>query len=88
MNVLEWIDAKILSFFTKISHKFQRLTGRTNFFLANICLTVLAMQVVLRIVNYWFPVITQETTGFDLLFSFLLACFISSDKKVQKKLMK
>ena len=31
MNFLERIDALILSFFTKISHKFQRLTGRTNF---------------------------------------------------------
>ena len=61
MNFLERIDALILSFFTKISHKFQRLTGKTNFFLANIFLTLLAMFVAENVINFWFPILKTKT---------------------------
>ena len=61
MNILERIDALVLSFFAKISHKFQRTTGRTNFFLANICLTAFAMVVVVNIINYWFFVLNKKS---------------------------
>lgn len=85
MNFLEKLDNKILSFFTKISHKFQLLTGRTNFFLANICLTALALNAVLKIINYLFPILIMRTSGLDLLVMFLFVYLISNDKQKLKK---
>lgn len=69
MNFIKAIDAKILSFFTKISHKFQRLTGRTNFFLAKICLCVLALSVMVMVANYWFPLLGRDGNIFSLIVS-------------------
>lgn len=51
------IDNLILSFFTKISHKFYRLTGRTNFFLAKLAICVLVASTMTVIFSYWFPAI-------------------------------
>ncbi len=48
------LDERILALFTKASHKFQTLTGRTNFFLAKIFILVSMTGVALCTMNYWF----------------------------------
>ena len=75
------LDTAILARFTKFSHWFQRLTGRTNFFLARICLMVLALSVLVGIVNFWFPVLTHKTSSLSLFFNILWTVLISVDNK-------
>lgn len=55
MKPIVAIDNLALSFFTKISHKFYRLTGRTNFFLAKLAICVIAASVMTVVFSYWFP---------------------------------
>ena len=55
---MEWVkrvDGFFLSFFTNISHKFYRLTGYSNFFLAKLAVCVMVASVMVVIFNYWFP---------------------------------
>ncbi len=80
MNILERIDALILSLFTKISHKFQIMTGRTNYFLAKVSLTLLGFQTLLAAANYWFPIDNRPTTAYYIISIFFVAVFISIDK--------
>ncbi|MBP9822157.1 MAG: hypothetical protein KBC81_01780 [Candidatus Pacebacteria bacterium] len=62
MNIFEKVDAFILGYFTKFSHWFQCLTGRTNFFLAYVCLTIWIIDLFVRIGNYWWPLLEEKTT--------------------------
>lgn len=57
MNILLAIDTLILALCTKFSHWLQRVTGRTNFFVAKIGFFVICLVVLVRIVNYWFPLL-------------------------------
>ncbi len=61
-EVFELIDERILALFTKFSHWFQRLTGLTNFFLARIFLFLMVIETIVRILNYWFHLISRKTT--------------------------
>ncbi len=63
---MEKLDKKILSFFTKISHGFQRLTGRTNFFLAKCSLILVAFGVLTGLANYYFPNLLAYEAGLYL----------------------
>lgn len=58
--MLTWIDDYLLSFFTKLSHKFQKLTGKTNYFLARICLIGILVSTVISCLNYWFPLLAED----------------------------
>src|SRR3989344_5439179 len=60
-----WIDEKLLQFFTKISHKFQIWTGKTNFFLAKCCIFLGVGTYVLTLANYYIPILKQDSTIFD-----------------------
>ncbi len=64
------IDAKILALVTRLSHAFQRLTGRTNFFLAKIALFAIWTSITVQIANYWLPLLNIKT---DLIFVLILA---------------
>jgi len=55
MESIKRVDGFFLSFFTKISHKFYRLTGYSNFFLAKLAVCVMVASVMVVIFNYWFP---------------------------------
>lgn len=80
MNICEQVDDEILSFFTKISHKFQRLTGRTNFFLAKCCISVFGIGLLLHIANYWFHFLNHKTKWTDFIF-LILVPFLLLDTK-------
>ena len=60
-RAIEWIDEKILAFFTRVSHRFQILTGRTNFFLAKVCLLLIAGVMMLDILNYLHQILAHPT---------------------------
>lgn len=66
MEFFSFLDAPILAFFTMVSHRFQWLTGKTNFFLAKIMIMWVAAGVIVEIGNYWFPVLGRATDTFDL----------------------
>lgn len=55
MRLVITVDTILLSFFTKISHKFYWLTGKTNFFLAKIAICILVASSMTVVFNYWFP---------------------------------
>lgn len=66
MGFLMWLDERILALFTKFSHWFQRLTGRTNYFLARCCVLISVLAVLLKILNWWFPILTGGTNSIQL----------------------
>lgn len=66
-NSLDRVDGAILNIFTKISHRFQRLTGKTNFFLAKCCMMLNAIITLMYILNYWFPLLSFKTPMFSTL---------------------
>lgn len=61
MRFVLWIDERILALFTKFSHWFQLLTGRTNYFLAKVCLFLVMSAWVIEGINYWIPVLDEKT---------------------------
>lgn len=67
--MLEELDKNLLERFTKFCHWFQRMTGRTNFFLAKIVVWLLACSTIVSVVNYYYRVLVNETD--------LLSCVIS-----------
>ena len=76
MDLIVRLDKIILSFFTKLAHSFQRLTGRTNYFLAKVFLFVLMTCVVIDVANYWFLFLGKYRTSIlSLIFSSLLVWY-------------
>lgn len=67
------LDAAILAWFTGISHQFQRLTGRTNFFLAKLCLCGASTSILVFVLNYWMPLLSVPS---DLLFAIVMGIFL------------
>lgn len=63
---LRAIDGAILGFFTRMSHAFQRLTGRTNFFLARIMIIVISISLIVAICNYWIPILHRRSYSFEV----------------------
>ncbi len=82
MNAFERVDTKMLSFFTKISHKFEQATGKTNLFLANICLGIFALFIVMTITNYWSPIFMKETDRILLILALLSIGWITIDSYI------
>lgn len=69
MNTNDDIDNVLVSFFTKISHQFQRLTGKTNYFLAKCCVIAMTISVLVPLVNYWIHILNKHTDLFKLVLS-------------------
>ena len=60
MDTLERIDGRILALFTKFSHWFQCLTGRTNYFLAKISLFLTMTAWGVGALGYWLPILERR----------------------------
>lgn len=43
MKPILWVDAQILKFFTKMAKDFNWLTGKNNYFLAKVCVVIIAL---------------------------------------------
>ena len=67
------LDAFILDRLTRFCHWFQRLTGKTNYFLAKIFLFLALNSILVRIINHWIPLLGYETY---LFFEILIALVI------------
>lgn len=79
MELFEAIDAKILALFTKISNKFQRLTGRTNFFLAKAALCLVGLDVLAKAGNYWLHFLGRTTNVVQLVLAIAVIALIFKD---------
>lgn len=62
MKIVATLDNTIFAFFTKISHRIQIVTGKTNFFLAKVALCTMMIHLMIIILNYWFPLLEKETS--------------------------
>ncbi|MEK7650196.1 MAG: hypothetical protein AAB367_04555 [Patescibacteria group bacterium] len=66
----EKIDTLVLAGATRVSHKFQRLTGRTNFFLAKLGFALGTLSLIIGLGNYWHQFLAFPTS-FLILILFL-----------------
>lgn len=72
MKVVEALDSPILAFFTNISHRIQIVTGKTNFFLAKVALCAVIIDIMITILNYWFPLLEKQTNLIYTIFEILI----------------
>lgn len=72
MHPIRAIDGWILGQCTKFAHWFQRLTGRTNFFLAKNCRALCFMAVALQITNHFGKLYKGDETVMVVLFGPLI----------------
>lgn len=77
MDLVFKIDKIILAGYTKLSHKFQDLTGRTNFFLAKIAIWGVIIASLVICFNFYFRVLVRETDWASLIINILLALIYS-----------
>jgi hypothetical protein len=54
------LDSRLMYFCTKVAHAFQRLTGRTNFFIAKIGITMGAVAFTIGVTNYFRQVLPHK----------------------------
>lgn len=57
------LDTWLLALCTKFAHAFQRLTGKTNFFLAKIGIMIATLHMVIAMIDFWYPILLQEKTS-------------------------
>ncbi|HEY4495354.1 MAG TPA: hypothetical protein VJC01_02815 [Candidatus Paceibacterota bacterium] len=80
MEYIKWVDSIFLLFFTKISHKFYRLTGYSNFFLAKLAVCVMVASVMVVIFNYWFPgILHYQSSPIQVVLCSLISMFCLFD---------
>ena len=72
----EAIDASVLRFFTRISHAIQRLTGVTSYFIAYVFLSLILVDGMILLTNYWVRILDYPSNILDMIaifFTFLFA---------------
>jgi hypothetical protein len=79
MEMLERLDNLILSQATKIAHRFQRLTGLTTYFIANIGVGFSSLAIILDIFNYFYPFLLHKTPLFGLIMDILIVFMMIKD---------
>jgi len=72
MKYLLVLDEGVLALCTKFSHWLQRLTGRTNYFLAKIGVIMSFFSILTEIFNYFQPILRYPTS----LFSVVIDCLV------------
>ena len=72
--MLSRLDEFTLSKLTKFAHWFQRMTGRTNYFLAKMGVLIILASITLTIVSYVAPTVPQEDRP-SLIIVFLFGIF-------------
>jgi hypothetical protein len=69
------LDQAIHNFCTSVSHRLQRTTGLTCYFIARVGVSLAALNVLASIVNYFFPFLPERT---DLVLAVLSALLLWS----------
>lgn len=70
--MLKILDAKLMGFFTSFSHKFQRMTGKTNFFIAKIIAWLIASACFVEIINFFHRILLRETNLLSCIFFIII----------------
>lgn len=80
MLLFNKLDQAILNFCTKFSHKLQRATGITCYFLARIGVALTAISVIADAINYFHQFLPGKTILFSVAVDgmILLSCFLRS----------
>ena len=79
--MLEELDEWILHKCTQFSHQFQRLTGKTNFFIAKVFLSVVGCSAMVVVVNYWVPLLEHKSTLFSCVLNVVIVLVEASRVK-------
>ena len=61
---MDALDKGIIRVFTRFCNWFQRLTGKSNFFLAKIVILLASVSCLIDGVNYFFHILPYEASGF------------------------
>ncbi len=72
MNFIQVVDTFVLKHITKFSHWFQRLTGKTCYFLAKVMFSMVVADAVINACNYWIRVIYHESSISDIIIAPIL----------------
>jgi hypothetical protein len=75
------IDEYLLARCARFSHWFQRLTGRTNFFIAKVGTMITGMSVLVSLINYWIPLSKLPTSFFHWVPSLFLLWVMAKESK-------
>jgi hypothetical protein len=67
--VFSELDQRILGFYTKVSHAFQRLVGRTNFFLGAVGISVSLVELFARVYLVYKPLYLLTLAPFFAIYS-------------------
>ncbi len=65
MSLISWVDERFLAVFTRIAHRFQVIFGRTNFFLAKLCLITASLGILEMVLNYWWPLLPIRVSAWE-----------------------
>lgn len=76
---LEKMDNKILSYIEKFCHKFQKLTGRTNFFIAKIVAYFMLASLLCNNINFYTKILVDDTPIFAFITNGILSLLIFFD---------
>ncbi len=79
MAFLHKVDDALLGLCTRVAHAFQMLTGKTNFFIAKVGITIAAATVVLDIGNHFYPILHREDSGVMIAFGLMIIPFFYQD---------
>src|SRR5271170_3934251 len=84
-ELIDKTDAVIHDACTKFSHRLQRATGLTCYFVARIGVGISALSLIASIINYYFPFLPMPTTVFEVVLgSVVLVSFFLRSVACQK----
>ncbi|MBX4189611.1 hypothetical protein KW785_03420 [Candidatus Parcubacteria bacterium] len=79
MTLFKAIDDWTLGRCTRVAHAFQRLTGRTNFFLAKMGVAAAIIDLIMRILNHFHQFLYSKDGSFNTAVWFLLVLMLVHD---------
>lgn len=84
--MIEELDNKILSVFTKICHKIQSITGKNNYYFAKIIAYLCATCTLIEATNYYYPILIKQTDFIVCLINILITFVLLRDAYICDKL--
>lgn len=74
--MIEKIDKRLIELFTRLSHTYQARTGKTNFSLAGMTLTVVSIDPLIQLINVFIPILPYPSPLGALLFPLIMVVYI------------
>ncbi len=85
MDIITLVDTWLLTKFTKVSHAFQKLTGKTNFFLARWAILICAGGITLDVANYFHQFLFFPTFSVMMVLGIFVIVFLLMKALVYEK---